>query len=160
MSAEYEERVENELDALYRGALFLTAGNEQDAEWLLLDTVGGDQAGDDGDAGSARWFEARLAQLFLGSTVAPAPASPEWTDVAPIPALGREDLFRASAAVPTWARAALWLVLLRGWSYRDASAALGVSIETLRRMLDYRHLLVQEILRRDRPLRSAEGTVT
>jgi DNA-directed RNA polymerase specialized sigma24 family protein len=161
MSRTYEERVDQELDALYQGALFLTAGSEEDAQWLLLDTVAGAyRETESGGADSAQWFEGHLARRFLGSTAAPAAAPTEPADIAPIPALGPDDLFRAAAAVPSWARAALWLVLLREWSYRDATTALGVSIETLRRMLDYRHVLVREMLRSDRPLRGAEGSVT
>lgn len=161
MSRTYKERVNEELDALYQGALFLTAGNEQDAEWLLVDTVSGAyHEQEEGGADSAQWFEARLARRFLGSTAAPDPTVAQFTDVGPIPPLGLNELFRAAAAVPSWARPALWLILLREWRYRDASAALGISIETLRRMLDYRHVLVREMLRPDRPLRSADGSVT
>ena len=160
MSRTYEERVGQELDALYLGALFLTAGSEQDAEWLLMDTVAAAYHEREQGESDARWFEARLAQRFLGSTVDPAPAQTQLADIEPIGALGPSDLLRAAAAVPSWARAALWLVLLREWTYGDACSALGVSMETLRRMLDYRHVIVREMLRSDPSLQSAEGSAT
>ena len=97
-----------------KGALFLTAGDSQDAEWLLVETVG-DAFYEDGPDSTyaSRWFEARLAQRFLLSTAAPEPTDPGLVEVGPVPELQPVDLFRAAAAVPSWARAALWLVLLQ-----------------------------------------------
>ncbi len=157
----FEERVGKELDTLYQGALFLTAGDEQHAEQLLLETVAGAFHVEAHEPGpSARWFEARLAGRFLGSTLAPEPAPRELADIVPVPALHADDLFEAAGAVPSWSRAALWLVLLRQWSYADASDALGVPIDALRRMLDYRHVLVRQMLRSDRRPGGANGPVT
>ena len=159
MSAVFEERVGQELDALYHGALFQTAGSDQDAELLLMDTlVGASHEG--GSTASARWFEARLARRFLASTVAPTPTDTRFADITPVSTLSANDLVRGAAAVPTWARAALWLILLREWSYRDACAVLGVTIETLRRMLEYRHVLVRATLHSGPAVDDANGSVT
>jgi len=161
MPKTYEQTVGQELDTLYQGALFLSGGNRKEAEWLLIGTVvGAFPAEGAGRPDITRWLEAQLASRFLGSTVAPPPAPTRTADIESMPDIRADDLFRAVAAVPSWARAALWLVLLREWSYAEAGEALGVSIETIRRMLDYRHLLVREVLRTDQVGGGAEASVT
>ncbi len=160
MPETFEERIGKELDTLYQGALFLTAGNEAEAERLLIETAAGAFHLRAEGARDARWFEGRLAGDFLGSTLAPGPEPHRLAEIVPVPALEADDLFEAAASVPSWARAALWLVLLRQWTYGEASEALGVPLETLRRMLEYRHVLVREILRSDRRPDGANGSVT
>ncbi len=148
MPEAYEDRVGRELDDLFQGALFLTAGDGADAERLLVETVAnafGEWTPEGSD--SARWLEGRLARRFFGGTLAPAPIAVDLADIGPVPSLDSTDFFRAAGSVPAWARAGLWLVLLKRWSYADASVALGVRAEVLRRMLDYRHVLVREMLR-------------
>ena len=61
-------------------------------------------------------------------------------------ALDGKGLNLAAAAVPWGARAALWLVLLRRWSYADASATIGVTADVLKDLLEYRHTLMGAIL--------------
>ena len=52
----------------------------------------------------------------------------------------------AAAAVPWPARAALWLVLLRRWSYADAAGLMEVDREMLKTLLRYRDTLMGAIL--------------
>lgn len=143
----FEEQVGMALDALYPGALFLSAANETEAERLVVATVSG--AFNEVTPGidpSVRWFEARMAHRFLASTTVPKLAATKRSDIAPIPRMQPGDLFRGAAAIPAWARAAIWLVLLRRWSYQEACDALAVSQDVLSEMLEHRHVLTQALM--------------
>lgn len=158
MSRTFEELATREIDGLYQGALFLTAGNEEQAEELLLDTLGRSfnrfhttpRVED-----IARWLEGRLVSTFMEThprdARATGPAAPSGmaagaTDV--FAGLDASGLHMAAASVPWVARAALWLVLLRRWNYADTSDVMGVDERVLKDLLRYRHTLMGAILGR------------
>jgi DNA-directed RNA polymerase specialized sigma24 family protein len=124
----FEEKVGEELDSLYRAALFLCARDRRCAEELLIHTMTHSVRAHAVEAGAEpfeRWLEVRLVRQFLDhATNAPV----------------------AAQVFPAQPRAALWLVYLRGWSYDDAASALGVDGSTLKELLLYRDLLLQEIV--------------
>ena len=59
-----------------------------------------------------------------------------------------EALFGAAAKMPPLARAALWLVVFRRWSYDQASRVLGTDVDGLKGLLRYRQVLVTAVVRR------------
>jgi DNA-directed RNA polymerase specialized sigma24 family protein len=157
MSRTFEELATREIDGLYQGALFLTAGDEDDAENLLLDTLGRSfnrfRASQDVEDIS-RWLEGRLVSTFLETHPRDARAGRPAAPLERIPTHSHEifagldapGLHMAAAAVPWAARAALWLVLLRRWPYADASDVMGVDEGVLKDLLRYRHTLMGAIL--------------
>lgn len=157
MSHTFEELATRELDGLYNGALFLSAGDAEGAEDLLLDALsrsfhqfrsrnGADEIG--------RWLEGKLVATFVarhdGSETA-AGLRPERIERPSVTAevfdaLDGRGLTLAAASVPWTARAALWLVLLRRWSYADAAQVMGIDREILKDLLRYRDTLMSAIL--------------
>ena len=128
MPRTFEEKVGEELDSLYRTALFLCARDRRCAEELLIQTMTHSvraHAAETGAEPFERWLEVRLVRQFLDHA----------TD-APV----------AAQVLPAQPRAALWLVYLRRWSYDDAASALGVDRSTLKELLLNRDLLLQEIV--------------
>lgn len=149
----FEELASREVDTLYQGALFMNGGDEDAAEGLLLWTLThafhAFRRGSVGDPG--RWLEARLVREFLQAAGDDA-AEPVHEDVelGPVDAvaeLAMASLARAAAVLPYRARAALWLVVFRRWSYADAARELGLDIEGLKDVLRYRDLLVRTVIR-------------
>ncbi len=53
-----------------------------------------------------------------------------------------EALLTAAANIPPSARAAIWLVVFRRWSYRDASSLLKTDLHGLKDLLRYRQMLL------------------
>ena len=155
MSQTFEELATRELDSLYQGALFLTAGDESEAEQLLVETLGASFRrfhSDDSLDDVGTWLEGRMASAFMAGHMggphkgtAPTPTGPGF-DPSAFAALDAAGLNSAAATVPWAARAALWLVLLRRWTYAAASEALGVDQAVLRDLLEYRHTLMGAIL--------------
>lgn len=155
MSRTFEELAGQELDALYQGALFLSGGNERGAEGLLVDAVAlafQEHAHSVDPDHVQRWLEVRLVRAFLrqltpGPTQLPAGAARR-LELAPgtFDSLQARQLFEAAATLPAWPRAALWLVLLRRWSYGDAAEAIGVSKDALVELLRYRDVLIREMM--------------
>ncbi len=149
----FEEIVSAEIDGLYHGALFLSGGDEVLAVDLLVAAVstayGRFPAAGSDDPG--RWLEGHLARSYLDTAPGhEAPAEPGGVEVrlpvtAPPPSA--RELCAAAASVPPVARAALWLVGLRRWRHGEAEALLGVDRGELRRLLLYRHALLQSAIR-------------
>ncbi len=157
-----EEFSGRHIDGLYHGALFLNGGEELSAEDLVLWTLtGAFQEFRQLEEGSAteRWIERKLVEVFLARTV---PGDDESTDgvgssadgaVTRGPSSGAmeidpEALFGAAAKMPPLARAAIWLVVVRRWSYGEASSVLGTDVEGLKDLLRYRQVLVTALVRR------------
>jgi DNA-directed RNA polymerase specialized sigma24 family protein len=153
MSRTFEEMAGRELDSLYQGALFLSGGAPWVAEKLLVDTLTTsfrEHGRDLPDDSVERWLEGRLVQQFLaGVELGPFPVrtANEGGVPGPFDELEADTLFTAAGALPPWARAAVWLVLLRRWSYAKACGALEVDLVVLDDLLRYRDQLMTEILR-------------
>lgn len=155
MAHTFEELATGELDGLYQGALFLSAGDEDQAESLLTDMLARSfQAFGTADSVDdiTRWLEGKLVLTFLDRGLerleAPKAASrmPERLDPSVFDALDARGLHAAAAAVPALARVALWLVLLRRWAYDEASEVLGLGRDGLQDLLRHRHTLMAAIL--------------
>ncbi|MDA0328144.1 MAG: hypothetical protein O2958_03955 [Gemmatimonadetes bacterium] len=155
MSRTFEELAGTELDALYQGALFLAGGNPRGAEELLVNAVTLAFKEHERDAGPneiRRWLEARLVRSFLrhlreGPLVLPEDTARRVAlDPVTFESLGSTELFAAAAVLPPRPRAALWLVLLRRWSYADAASILEVDVADLEKLLGYRDVLMREIM--------------
>jgi DNA-directed RNA polymerase specialized sigma24 family protein len=167
MSRTFEELAGDELDALYQGALFLSGGNARGAESLLVEAVTlafEEHATDTDHAAVQRWLEARLVRSFLRHLREGPTQLPESTarrvalDPATFESLGSRELFAAAAALPAWPRAALWLVLLRRWSYLDAAAAMDIDAGSIEELLGYRDVLLQEMMSSSRGRQMSTGT--
>ena len=162
MGETLEEFTGRHIDGLYHGALFLNGGEEPPAEDLVLWTLTGAfqefRQIQDGSA-TERWIERKLVEVFLARTVvgdyestdadgfsvdAPASSGPSSGAVEIDP----EALFGAAAKMPPLARAAIWLVLFRRWSYGEASSVLGTDVEGLKDLLRYRQVLVTAVVRK------------
>ena len=57
-----------------------------------------------------------------------------------------EALLQAAANMPPLARAAIWLVVFRRWSYRDASSVLKTDLHGLKDLLRYRQILITAVV--------------
>jgi DNA-directed RNA polymerase specialized sigma24 family protein len=161
MSQSFEELAGSQLDSLYQAALFLTGGDANETERLLVETLthafgefsSHEQAGiEDG----TRWLEVRLIQTFIGpDEEEPLPQLPDSTErpelgEMTLPPLESDVLFTAAASIPRLARAALWLVLLRRRSYGDAMEVMAIDSRSLASLLAYRDLLLRETLLRSK----------
>ncbi len=155
MSQTFEELVGREVDGLFQGALFLQAGAEAAAEDLLLwtltrafhvfrDTGGGER--------TRQWLEGRLVHEFLVLL----PKSDAAVQTHPGDLMSPSEhvgsvypgaLHAAAGQVPARARAALWLVVLRRWTYEEASLALHTTTEELKDLLRFRHTLMSAVLK-------------
>lgn len=155
MPRTFEELAGEELDALYQGALFLSGGSEPRAERLLIDTITlafEEHAGERDVTTVQRWLEAGLVRSFLksvsGFSVSPVGGLGRRAtlDPATFEDIGSEELFTAAASLPVWPRAALWLVLLRRWTYADAAAVMEVDPSVIPSLLAYRDVLIRSML--------------
>ncbi len=155
MTRTFEELAGQELDALYQGALFLSGGNARGAETLLVQSITAafeEYPYEIQISSVERRLEARLVRSFLkhvtGGPPAPSQANPGRVTLPPgsFDGLDSRQLFRAAGAVPAWPRAALWLVLLRRWSYAEAASAMGLERDALVDLLRYRDALIQAVL--------------
>jgi DNA-directed RNA polymerase specialized sigma24 family protein len=149
------------LDGLYRGALFLNAGEEPPAEDLVLATMTGAfqefRRIEEGSA-SEQWLEGKLVGAFLAHA---ASGSTEDVSMAGFPVdvasrqepytgaleIDPEELFRTGATMPPLARAAIWLVVFRRWPYREASRVLKTDSDGLKGLLRYRQMLLAAVVR-------------
>jgi DNA-directed RNA polymerase specialized sigma24 family protein len=166
MAQTFEEWAGPELDALYQGALFLSGGHLAGAERLLIEAVTlafKEHAAETQPAEVERWLEVRLVRSFLrhlleGPTVLPVETL-DRISLAPgtFDSLESSQLFSAAASVPAWPRAALWLVLLRRWSYEDAAAAMDIDVEAMDVLLGYRDALMRKMLSSSRHSRTGTG---
>ena len=135
MELTFEEQLTDRIDALYQGCLFLRGGDARAAEQLLVSSVTcafREHTPDLTGVRFERWLEARVVASFLEAAKAETPPS----------AGASGDLFSAAGRVPTKSRAALWLILLRRWSYHDAATTLGVDRAELVSLLEDRTTLV------------------
>lgn len=166
MSKTFEEMASRELDSLYQGALFLSGGDARFAERLLVDTMT-NSFREHGkglvEDSIATWMEAQLVRQFLNGV----DAGPRLLRRASEPAvagafegLEADTLFAAATSLPFWPRAAVWLVLLRRWSYADACDALDVDRDILDDLLRYRDVLMTEVLRGSRRRNGTDGART
>jgi len=166
MSRTFEELTSEELDALYQGALFLAGGNTRGAESLLVESVTlafREHAFEVEIASFERWLETRLVRSFLKhlsdgpGDVSPAVVRRMGLGQASFGNTGSAQLFRAAGAIPAWPRVALWLVLLRRWSYEETAVALGVEKAVLVDLLRYRDVLMKEMIGPTRRGNGARG---
>ena len=147
MPLTFEERLSEDLDALFSGATFLSGTRGGDAQRLLVEAVSmaSSEYRDDLDRGAfSRWMEGILVRAFLApgssgrANVERAqrrssghrPVRPEELDQ-----IEWADMVRGAASIPSRARAALWLVLLRRWRYSEAAATIGIGLDSLRELL-------------------------
>ncbi len=165
MNQTFEEFVGPHIDRLYHGALFLNAGEEPPAEDLVLWTLTGAfhefRRIDEGSA-SEEWLEGKLVGAFLaraaaGSTDDDSGVTPPATELPSHKPAGHEPytgaveidseaLFRAGADIPALARAAIWLVVFRRWSYREAFGVLNTDLDGLKELLQYRQVLLGAVV--------------
>jgi len=149
----FEEKLGSRLDGLYAGALFLVGGDELAAQALLVDAVREAFRAfrrERPDEGTEEWFDAQLVGAFrrsvgtaweVGRVSVPAevdPAEAASTDASPP---DFSALARAAARIPPRPRGAVWLVVLRRWSYAETARLLGLDPDELPELLAYRRLL-------------------
>lgn len=168
MHQTFEEFTGRHIDRLYHGALFLSAGEEPPAEDLVLWTLtGAFQEFRQIEPGSAseQWLEGRLVDVFLARAVADSTDGGSIDDRS-TDAFEGEDfstdrasaggasvkidghaLFRTAARMPPLARAAVWLVVFRRWSYGEAANGLGTDVDGLKDLLGYRQMLLTAVVR-------------
>ncbi len=163
MSKTFEEMASRELDSLYQGALFLSGGDVRFAERLLVDTMTNsfrEHGRGAVEESIAIWMEAQLVRQFLNAADAgprPLRRGVETALSDAFEGLEADTLFTAAASLPFWPRAAVWLVLLRRWSYADAGDALDVDRDVLDDLLRYRDVLMTEVLRGSRRRNGSDG---
>lgn len=166
MTRTFEELAGSEMDALYQGALFLSGGDPHRAEELVVDAVVlafQEHAAEVDSEQTRRWLEARLVRAHLRRSTAahdaaaPGPVDRRGIDPESFDALGPDELFAAARTLPPGPRAALWLVLLRRWSHRDAARAMEIDDDVLERFLGYRDELMRELIGRGGARRRSGG---
>ena len=177
MHETFEELAGRYIDGLYHGALFLHAGEEPPADDLVLWTLTGafqEFRQIWASVALEQWLEGRLVAMFLargvsrstedgpteafsGEDVSPDDVSvegppvdvPSSSDLSTGPLeIDSEVLFGAAANMPPLARAAIWLVLFRRWSYDEAAGVLETGVDGLKGLLRYRHVLLTALVRR------------
>lgn len=167
MPRTFEERIAEEIDALYQGALFLEAGHRPAAEALVVETARRafrEHGSSHAEGSLGRWLQGWLVRAFLDTerpTAGGRDAAPVDTgalDHAHLQAVSRDRFFEAAGKVAATSRAAIWLVLLARWSYSDTAEMIGVEKEDLGELLDARTVLMQE-LAREIPGPGADGRV-
>lgn len=140
MPQTFEELVGRDLDALYGGALFLVGGHEAGAEDLLLATLReafhAYRGSGVSSAETERWLEGRLAGRALV----------EVTPGEPREGVSGEPLYRSVAGLSIRSRVALWLVLLRRWSYDATAQQIGVDRGELQELLKRRETIASAIV--------------
>jgi hypothetical protein len=153
MTNTLEEQISAELDTLWQAALFLSGGDQEEAEWLLGDSV--TAASDDqllglhGDNGSDRLERFMVRRFFQGvKPMAFAPGTPRRGDPAEKLEADVAGLLRDAARVPDRARAALWLVVIRRRSYEEGASILCIDRDELRDLIEYREVLMTDMMRR------------
>lgn len=157
-----EELVIEELDVLYQGALFLSAGDPHRADALLRDTaVAAYRAGArQGRLVGPRPLESLMVRRFREmhgpSERESAAARRDRPPLAWRGSLEPDALFRAAGAVPPEPRTALWLVLIRRWSYDDAARLLQVDSHGLKGLLAYRDAFMSAAVGASPRTRAAE----
>ena len=164
MSRTFEELVGRELDALYRGALFLSGGDTDEAERLVADAVTlafREHAAEIDAEQTRRWLDARLVRSFLdrcgrgargafqeaGAMDGRPPHDDHFASLEPT------DLFDAARSIPPRPRAALWLVLFRRRTYGEAARALRTDPGEMPVLLGHRDVLMRELMSRSSPRR-------
>lgn len=129
MPRTFEQAVDEELDGLYAGALFLTGDDPASAESLLVGSVvaaARRAAHDPARPNPGRLLRAELARAALGA--------------------GESRLGAGRA------RVALWLVAVERWTYADAAAVLDVERDELRALLSEQRAFMRDLWdRRGRP---------
>lgn len=157
-----------ELDGLWQAATFLQCGDAEEAETLLVSAMASAarRHAANPPAPPSVPLEPHLIRVFLDGV----PSGPEEAVVRPgvsrsqtAVAPGREippnrpaadverqipvaALHAAAAAIPPWARAAIWLVLIRRWSYDDTASLLGVDRDDLRELLRFQDVFAATAL--------------
>ena len=165
MNQTFEEFAGRHIDALYHGALFLSAGEEPPAQDLVLWTLTGAfeefRRLEEGSA-SEQWLEGRLVELFLART---ASGSTDDGSAGPVSAddvrrdvmsshdhfsgaveIDPEALLQAAGNMPPLPRAAIWLVVFRRWSYGEASSVLEMGVDGLKDLLRFRQVLLTAVV--------------
>lgn len=164
MSETFEELIAREIDPLWEAALFLSGGEPLAAEECLLAGVRSafrdfhveERAGE-----FARWVEGRLVRTFVErSTTLENPADPR--PAVRIADGGSAELTRArlnqlAGELAPGPRAAIWLVVLKRWSYEDAEGTLGVDRDTLVDLLRRGRRLMSRLVAGAEGARRARG---
>ena len=156
----FEELASRELDGLWHGALFLSAGDQHAAEQLLeralrhalasLRATGRPEH-------AQKWLEARLVGAFLETPAGPALEVGRWhwpwsarqkpsAPVEPRPDPRVTLLFDAARTIPADARAALWLVVFRRWKPDEAAGVLLVEPGAAHALLEQRVMLTHALV--------------
>jgi len=149
----FEEKLGSRLDGLYAGALFLAGGDELAARALLVDAIQRafrvfrrERPAEGADV----WFDGQLFRAFRRSAGTPwerldasdpSEAHPVRAAPADAPPFDFAALARAAANIPPLPRGAIWLVVLRRWSYAEAARLLELDPSELPELLAYRRLL-------------------
>ena len=135
MPRTFEELIGSELDSLLTGALFLTGGHDGTAEELLLATLR-----EAFHMYRRTVVEAKDAERWLEDCLA-GRALVDLERVEEENSISTEPLYRESARIPVRPRVALWLVIMRRWSYEAAAQRLNVDRKALMELLQYREQL-------------------
>lgn len=164
----FEAGLLEELDGLWQAATFLQCGDAEEAETLLVRAMAsaarGHAAKEPGRPSAP--LEPHLIRMFLdgvrsrseetvvrpGVSPGQAPGPPD-RQIPPNGSATNADreipvaaLHAAAASMPPSARAAIWLVLIRRWSYDDATALLGVDPGDLRELLRFQDVFAATAL--------------
>jgi DNA-directed RNA polymerase specialized sigma24 family protein len=137
----FEEVIGEEMDRLYRAALFFAAGREDRAEQLMtsavLEAFRAYQGSEPAPERIDLWLDGHLVQTLLRMEGARAGGFPDdrarWdaprrAASARIPeSVGMEELARAAAALPTRHRIAFWMAVLERRRYLEIAEMLAGS---------------------------------
>ena len=150
MRQAFEEIVSRAIDDLYQAALFLSGGEPKPAEDLLTRSVRASfrlHRTSQIDVDPEAWLQGRLVKDFV-SSAAPVhlAALPDFALEAHAGGIDLRRLYRAAASAPPLARAVLWLVLMRRWSWDDVADHLGLDRAEVQELLQYRHALVAAVM--------------
>jgi len=125
MDRTFEEIVSDSLDELYRGALYLSAGDPRSAEELLADGV----------RHAARAFrrkrpsdaEMLLEEQLVAAALRMEADAPSRSDGAgELRGTAAQDGLRVFGVLPAGVRSAVWLVVVRRRAYSQVASMLGV----------------------------------
>ncbi|HUF68190.1 MAG TPA: hypothetical protein VMM79_06000 [Longimicrobiales bacterium] len=148
----FEDVLSRRLGSMHAFALFMACGHEEYAEEIMtravLRALEEHLLGEQPDRSLER---AILADVVTDTPPAALPTGPSATPVQPadrhrLRLVSPACLRRAAERIPARARAAIWLVMVERRSYNETADLLGIDLDAIASLLEWRDVLMRAAL--------------